>query len=120
MMRAGFRRPSPSPSPSPGRTITLPGGIRCQLIGLELIAKANVEDTGHDRVDPVLRVSVWHQLHAGGHFDPDHVGARLGGMTDGGGEANRGRERRERLPFDALRPDRSENGLVWLVGSDHW
>ena len=54
-----------------------PGRIRLHFIAVELIAQTDIEDAGHDCVDPVLRVPVWHQLHAGGHFDPDHVGARL-------------------------------------------
>ena len=53
------------------------GGIRLHLVAVELIAQADVEDARHDRVDSVLRVSVWHQLHAGRYFDPDHVGAGL-------------------------------------------
>ena len=53
------------------------GRIRFHLIAVELIAQADVENARHDCVDPVLRVPVWHQLHAGGHFDTDHVGARL-------------------------------------------
>src|SRR5882724_9288722 len=53
------------------------GRIRLHLVAVELIAQADVENAGHDRVHSVLRVSVWHQLHAGGHFDPDHVGAGL-------------------------------------------
>src|SRR5213594_2096404 len=53
------------------------GRISLHLVAVELIAQADVENAGHDRVHSVLRVSVWHQLHAGGHFDPDHVGASL-------------------------------------------
>jgi hypothetical protein len=51
--------------------------IRLHLVTLELIAEADVENAGDDRVDPVLRMSVRHQPHARGHFDPDHVGAGL-------------------------------------------
>src|SRR3989441_6915247 len=51
------------------------GWIRLHPIAVELIAQADVEHAGHDRVHSVLRVPMWHQLHAGGHFDPDHVGA---------------------------------------------
>src|SRR5256712_11183866 len=60
-----------------GQNDDAPGRIRLHLVAVELIAQADVENAGHDRVDSVLRVSVWHQLHAGGHFDPDHVGAGL-------------------------------------------
>ena len=34
-------------------------------------------------------------------------------------EADRRWERRERLPVDVFGQDRSENGLAWLVGSNH-
>ena len=54
-----------------------PGRIRLHFIAVELIAQADIENAGHDCVDPVLRVPMWHQLHVGGDFDPDHVGARL-------------------------------------------
>src|SRR6266853_1133319 len=53
------------------------GRIRLHLVAVEPIAQADVENAGHDRVHSVLRVSVWHQLHAGGHSDPDRVGAGL-------------------------------------------
>ena len=59
-----------------GQNDTATGRIRLQLIAVELIAETDVENAGHDCVDLVLRVSVRHQLHAGRHFDPDHVGAR--------------------------------------------
>src|SRR2546425_13036905 len=60
-----------------GQNDNATGRIRLHLIAVELIAQADVENAGHDRVNSVLWVSVWHQLHAGGHFDPDHVGAGL-------------------------------------------
>jgi hypothetical protein len=63
--------------------------MRLQLIVVELIAQANVENAGHDCVDPILGVSMWHYLHAGGHFHSDHVGARLRRVTDNDGEAGR-------------------------------
>src|SRR5436190_19223625 len=71
------------------------GRIRLHLVTVELIAQADVENAGHDGVDPVLRVSVRHHLHVGGPFDPDHAGASLGGRTDKHGDADRGWERRE-------------------------
>ena len=40
------------------------GWIRLDLICVEPIAKADIEDTGHGRVDTVLGVSVRHELHA--------------------------------------------------------
>jgi hypothetical protein len=50
------------------------GRIRVHLVAVELIAEANVKDAGYDCVDSILWVSVWHQLHASWHFDPDGVG----------------------------------------------
>jgi hypothetical protein len=35
------------------------------------------------------------------------------------GKADRRWERRKRLPVDVFGQDRSENGLAWLVGSNH-
>ena len=95
------------------------GRIRIHLVAVEPIAQADVENAGHDRVHSVLRVPVWHQPHAGGHFDPDHVGAGLCGLTDNDGEADRGRERREWLPVDLFGQDRSENGMARLVSTNH-
>src|SRR5262245_54128960 len=40
------------------------GRISLDLITVELIAQADVEDTGHDGIDSVLGVSVRHELHA--------------------------------------------------------
>ena len=44
------------------------GWISLHLIAIEPIAEPDVENAGHDCVDPVLGVSVRHQLHTGGHF----------------------------------------------------
>src|SRR5438132_13320130 len=49
-----------------GQNDDVTGGISRHLIAVEPIADADVENAGHDGVDPVLRVSVRHQLHAGG------------------------------------------------------
>ena len=62
------------------------GRIRLQRIAVELLAQAYVEHARHDRVDPVLRMSVGHHLDVGGYFDPDYVGSRLTGITDNDGE----------------------------------
>ena len=95
------------------------GWIRFDLVAVELIPQADVEDARHDGVDSVLRVFVRHELHARGHFDPDHVRSRLSGLSNKHGQSGRRRERRERLPVDVFRQDRSENGLAWLVRSRH-
>ena len=42
------------------------GRIRQQLIRVELIAQAYVENAGYNCVDSILRVPVWHHLHAVG------------------------------------------------------
>jgi hypothetical protein len=49
--------------------------VRSQFLAVELIAEADVENAGDDCVDS--EVSMWQQLHAGGHFDADRLGARL-------------------------------------------
>ena len=92
----------------PGRTRTLHGS---SLAPSELIAEADVEHTGHDRVDPILPVRVRQHLHAGGHLDPDHVESRLGGVTNDVVETDRRWEDREWLPIDVLGQDRSETRL---------
>jgi hypothetical protein len=46
------------------------GRICFDLVAVEPITEADVENAGHDRVVAVLRVSVGHQLHAGGRLDP--------------------------------------------------
>ena len=93
------------------------GRIRLEFIRVELITQADVENAGYNGVNSILRVPVWHQLHAVRHFDPDGVGAGLRGMTDNRCQANRRRERREWLPIEVFGQDRSENVLAWLVRS---
>src|SRR5262245_43545971 len=88
------------------------GRIRLQLVAIELIAEADVEDTGYNCVDSILWVSVWHQLHAMGHFDPDRVGARLRGLTNNDSEANQWWKRRERLPVDLFGQNRIKSSLT--------
>src|SRR5262245_25627216 len=65
------------------------GRIGLQLIGIELIANPDVKNAGDDCIDSVLRVSVWHELHAGWHLDPDTIGAGLGGLTHDDGQSGR-------------------------------
>ena len=65
------------------------GRICLHLFAVELIAETDVENTKNNGVNSVLRVSVWHELHAGGHFDPDRVGAGLRGLTDNDRETDR-------------------------------
>jgi hypothetical protein len=50
----------------PGSTMTLPGWIRLQLIGVELAAETDVENAGDHCIDTILQVSVRHQLYAVG------------------------------------------------------
>jgi hypothetical protein len=82
-----------------GQNDNAAGRIRLHFIVVELIADADV-DAGHDCVYPVLRMSMWHQLDAGGHFDPDYIGAGLSGLTDNDGKGTGRWECRERLPVD--------------------
>ena len=58
------------------------GRIRLELIGVELIAKADVKNAGYNCVNSILRVPVWHQPHAVRCFDPDRVGAGLRRVTN--------------------------------------
>ena len=53
-----------------------------QLIGIELIAQADVEDPGNDRVNAVLRMSMGHQFHLVGHFYPDSIRSGLQGSAN--------------------------------------
>ncbi len=91
------------------------GRIRLQLICIELIAQANIEDAGNDRVYPVLRVLVWHQLHTARHLDPGHVRAFIRRLAYDNGETHGRREGCERLPIDILGQDGLENVLPWLM-----
>jgi hypothetical protein len=101
-----------------GQNDNATGRIRLEFIGVELIAQADVENAGYNGVNPILRVPVWHQLNTVRHFDPDGVGTSIRGITDNHCQANRGRERREWLPIDVFRQDRSENVLARLVRSN--
>src|SRR6516164_1807775 len=92
------------------------GRICLQLVGIELIAEADVENTRNNCVDSILRMFVWHELYPRGHFDSDYVGAGLCWVADNDGKARRRWESRERLPVDIFRKDRSEIGFTWLVG----
>src|SRR5579864_3124677 len=93
------------------------GRIRLQFLGIELIAQPNVEDTGNDRVRPVLWVLVWHQLHAVRHLDPDGVKTSLRRSTYNDGEAHRRGKGSERLPLEIFGQNCLENGLPWLMRS---
>src|SRR5262245_52326654 len=62
------------------------GRICFQLLRIELLTQANVEDSGNDCVYPILRVLVWHEFQAARHFDPDHVRAFLRRLTHQNGE----------------------------------
>jgi len=78
------------------------GRVSRNRMAVEPIAQADIEDTGYHCIDAILRVSVRHQLHARGHFQPDHVRACLRGVADNGCEADRRWERRKWLPVDVL------------------
>ena len=42
-----------------------------QLIRIELVTQADVENSGYNRIDAIFRVAVWHQLHA--VWNPDSI-----------------------------------------------
>jgi hypothetical protein len=94
------------------------GRIRPHLVTVEPVTEADIENTGHDGVDSIFRVSVWHELHAIRHPYSYHVRARLGGLTDDDGKADRWRKRRERPPIDVFGQDRFKLSLPWLVSSN--
>jgi len=91
------------------------GRIRLQLIGVELIAQAYVENAGYNCVDSILRVPVWHQLHAVGYSHPHRVQAGLRGLTNDDRQAGRGWKRGEGFPVDVFGQDRSENAFTGVV-----
>jgi hypothetical protein len=91
------------------------GRICLQLFRIELLAQADVENTRDYCIDSVLRVSVWHQLNAMGHSDPDRVGSSLRGLTHDDSQADRRWKRREGFPVDVFGQDRFENALDWLM-----
>src|SRR5262249_17539102 len=95
------------------------GWIGLDLVAVELIAQADVEDTRHDGVDAILGVLMRHEFHARGHLDPDHVRSGLSGFPNKTGRSGRRRECRERLPVDVFWQNRSENGFAWLVVTNH-
>jgi hypothetical protein len=96
------------------------GRVRLQLVRVEVVALADVEDTGDDRVNPVLMVPVRRQLGPGRRLDPDRERTGLGRITHHDGDQDPGRERRERLEVDVPRQDRPEDGLARLmVGGGH-
>jgi len=94
------------------------GRIRLEFIGVELITKADVENAGHYCVNPILRVSVWHEFHAAEYSDPNRVGPSLRGLTDNDCQADRRWKGGEGLPVDVFGQDRSENFLALMVRSN--
>ena len=53
------------------------GRIGLDLVAVELLTEADVEDARDDRVDSVLRMFVRHQLRARRRLNPDQIGAGL-------------------------------------------
>lgn len=72
------------------------GRVRIHAVSVEPVAKTDIEDAGHDRVDAVLRVLVRHELHAGRYLHADNVGTGFRRVTDDtaslteGGNAGKG------------------------------
>jgi hypothetical protein len=94
------------------------GRIGVQLLSVKLIADANVEDAGNNCVDPILGVSVRHQLHTARYLDPDRVGSGLRWLTNKNSKARRRRECCERLSVDLFGQNCSENFLARLMRSN--
>jgi hypothetical protein len=91
--------------------------VRRDLVGVETLSDADVEHSGHDRVDPIFGVSVRHELHAGGDLDSNHVQALLSGIADEGGQPGRGWKWRKWAPLGLFRRNRFERGLSWSMSS---
>jgi hypothetical protein len=92
--------------------------VRLQLIGVELIAQAYVENAGYNCVNSILRVTVWHQFRAVGRSNPNRVGPGLRGMTDNGGQEDRRWKRCEGFPVDIFGEDGCKDIFARLVGSN--
>ena len=88
-------------------------------VAVKGFAQTNVEDARHDRIDPILRMPMRHQLCSAWRLNPDHVRAGLGGVADDDGKAHRRWNRRKGLPGDVFGQDRSESGLVGLMRAGH-
>jgi hypothetical protein len=71
--------------------------------------------TGAKQAVSVLRVPMRHEFHTQGHLDPDQVRSGLTGLSNKHCQSGR---RRERLPVDVFRQNRSENGFARLVISN--
>jgi len=96
------------------------GRIRRHGPSVELIAQANIENAGNDRVDAILRMRMRHQLYAAGHFDPDDVRSGFRGVSDDDRKSDRGRECRKWLPSQSFGQRRFEDALAWLMGPTHF
>ena len=95
------------------------GRIRLEFIGIELITQTDIENAGDNCVDPIFRVSVWHDLHEVGHANPDRVWADFRGTTDDYCQADRRWKSWEGLPLEVFGQDRSKNVLARLVRSNY-
>jgi hypothetical protein len=87
------------------------GRICLQFVGIEFVAKTDVEDTGYDCVHAVLGVSVRHELHTMRYFDPDRVGPRFRNLSYNDGKTHRRRVRGYGLPLEI--PDRIALKTDW-------
>ena len=97
---------------SPGRTMTLPGGYAFTLLAVEPFAEPDIEHAGHHGVDAVLRVLVRHQLDAGRHLDPDHIGTRLG-RVDRRGRRDEPKAERPGNGFQSMSSGRIDLKTAW-------
>jgi hypothetical protein len=86
-------------------------------IAVELIARAEVEDTRHDCVDLILLVFVWDQLQAGRHFVtlPAAVASRAANGGYSASPAGGSGRRREPAPGEAVPSSRLFHGGTRLT-----
>src|SRR5882757_1287069 len=93
--------------------------IGLHLVAIEGLPEPNIKHARHDRVDSILSMLVRQKLHTGRDLDPDDIRSGLTRVSDKHREPNRRRERRERLPVDVFRQDRSESVFTRLVNTNH-
>src|ERR1700749_1550917 len=91
------------------------GRVGFPLTGVEFVTQPDIKDSGNYGVDAILWVLVRHKLRAVGRFHPDGVGSVRRGLAYYDGQADGGRECRERLPINIVRQDGFENVLTRLV-----
>jgi hypothetical protein len=100
-----------------GKNDDAAGWIRGNLVAVEPIAATDVEHARHHGVDPVLRMLVRHEFAPERYLNADNVRTGVGRMPHEYCEKNAGWKSVERSPYNFVRQDRLEVGLVWLMFS---